>query len=201
MDDQPQDIGGTDAEILDCVGQLMAQILGVAERIAARLGVPAFFLKALHLMDCPMAMKELGRRMHCDLSFVTSIADMLEQRGLAARQPHPGDRRIKELVLTATGSLLRQQVESELAAAMPWASSLTQAEREQFLRLLRKMSAGLPSVTPAAAAPPPVPAGAAAPPPVPAGATNPPLVPAGAAAGPQADPGASGTAQIPGGGG
>ncbi len=30
-----------------------------------------------------MAMKELGKRMHCDPSFVTLVADMLEKRGLA----------------------------------------------------------------------------------------------------------------------
>jgi DNA-binding MarR family transcriptional regulator len=155
VDRQADQASSTDTEILECVGQLMAHVLAAAERIAARLAVPVFFLKALRMLDCPMAMKELGRRMHCDPSFVTSVADMLEKRGLAARQPHPADRRIKNLVLTARGSRLRQRVEDELAAAMPWAHCLTAAEREQFLYLLRKMSAApLEEVTPAGVATP-----------------------------------------------
>ena len=70
-----------------------------------------------------MAMKELGRRMHCDPSFVTVIADGLEQRGLARREAHPGDRRIKNLVLTDEGTELRQRLQRELAAEMPWSRS------------------------------------------------------------------------------
>jgi DNA-binding MarR family transcriptional regulator len=86
-----------------------------------------------------MAMKDLGRRMHCDPSFVTVVADMLEKRGLAKREAHSGDRRIKNLVLTKTGHALRLRVERELTSRMPWTTALTVAEREQLLSLIQKM--------------------------------------------------------------
>ncbi len=90
-----------------------------------------------------MAMKELGKRMHCDPSFVTLVADMLEKRGLARREPHPADRRVKNIVLTDDGVALKHRVEAELTARMPWNQALTEDERAQLLALIRKMlSAG-----------------------------------------------------------
>src|SRR5262249_60200449 len=86
-----------------------------------------------------MAMKDLGKRMHCDPSFVTLVADMLEKRGLARREPHPADRRVKNLVLTQQGEALRQQVEAEITARMPWNRGLNDSERAQLLALIRKM--------------------------------------------------------------
>ena len=128
-----------DAQILDAAGELIGQIVAHGERLAQRLSFPAFYIKALHTLDCPMAMKELGRRMHCDPSFVTVIADGLEKRGLARREAHPGDRRVKNLVLTTDGTELRQRMEREMAAQMPWSKFLSRPEREQLLALFRKM--------------------------------------------------------------
>jgi MarR family transcriptional regulator, organic hydroperoxide resistance regulator len=127
------------AQIEECVFELTGRMIGQVERIAQRLSVPAVFIKALHTLDAPMAMKELGRRMHCDPSFVTAIADMLEKRGLARRAAHPGDRRVKHLILTGDGCDLKQRLEAELSARMPWSSGLTDAERVQLLALIRKM--------------------------------------------------------------
>jgi MarR family transcriptional regulator, organic hydroperoxide resistance regulator len=130
-------------EVADCFFELIGSIVGQAEQLAHRLSVPAPFIKALHTLDCPMAMKELGKRMHCDPSFVTLVADMLEKRGLARREPHPADRRIKNLVLTEQGEALKSQVEAELTARMPWNRALNDSERAQLLALIRKMlSAG-----------------------------------------------------------
>ena len=129
-----------DTEILSSLAGLIGQVVAYGEKIAQRFSFPSFFIKALHTLDCPMAMKELGRRMHCDPSFVTVIADGLEERGLARREAHPGDRRIKNLVLTDEGIELRRRVERELAAQMPWSKILDQPEREQLLTLLRKMA-------------------------------------------------------------
>src|SRR5262249_56694549 len=82
-----------DAEILDSMAELLAAMITRAEEVAQRYGVPIFFLKALHRLDCPLAMKDLGLRMRCDPSFVTSVADQLEKRGLATRESDPADRR------------------------------------------------------------------------------------------------------------
>jgi MarR family transcriptional regulator, organic hydroperoxide resistance regulator len=126
-------------EVADCFFELMGKIVRKAEGLAQELGVPMPFVKALHLLDCPLAMKELGKRMHCDASFVTLVADMLEKRGLARREPHPADRRIKNVVLTEDGLALKEKIETEITARMPWNQALTCDERSQFLALIRKM--------------------------------------------------------------
>src|SRR5713226_10623945 len=119
--DKPEQL---DADILNGVADLIGQIVAHGEKIAQRFSFPSFFIKALHTLDCPMAMKELGKRMHCDPSFVTLVADMLEKRGLAHREPHPADRRIKNIVLTEDGVALKRQVEAEITARMPWNKAL-----------------------------------------------------------------------------
>jgi DNA-binding MarR family transcriptional regulator len=127
-----------DSEILDALGELSESLLARGEQIARRLGVPAFCLKALHLLGAPMAMRDLGRKMHCDPSFVTTIADMLEKRGLARREAGTADRRIKNLLLTSAGEGLREQVQREFLANVPW-RGFDDDERACLLRLIRKM--------------------------------------------------------------
>jgi DNA-binding MarR family transcriptional regulator len=143
--------GQLNSQIEACVVELTGRIFSQVERIAERLSVPAIFIKALHTLDAPMAMKDLGKRMHCDPSFVTAIADMLEKRGLARRTAHPGDRRVKHLILTSEGCDLRQRLEAEISARMPWSNGLTDAERVQLLALIRKML----NATPPAGSPAP----------------------------------------------
>jgi len=126
-------------EILDAALELIGRIVALGESIAQRLSVPGSFLKALHILECPMAMKDLGKKMHCDPSFVTAITDMLEKRGLARREAHPADRRVKNIVLTGAGLDLKHRIESEMAARMPWSYALTEQERAELLSLIRKM--------------------------------------------------------------
>lgn len=127
------------SELLECASELIGLIIRRGDQLAQKLGIPGPFMKALHVMDCPMAMKELGKRLHCDPSFVTLVADMLEKRGLARREPHPADRRVKNLVLTEDGLGLKRRVEAEVAARMPWNRGLSEEERVQLLALIRKM--------------------------------------------------------------
>lgn len=131
-------------EIAGCFFDLTRRIVAQAEQLAQGLGIPSPFIKALHTLDCPMAMKELGKRMHCDPSFVTLVTDMLEKRGLARREPDTADRRIKNIVLTDEGLALKQRVEAEITARMPWNSALSDEERAQLLALIRKMLAAAP---------------------------------------------------------
>jgi DNA-binding MarR family transcriptional regulator len=126
-------------EVADCFFELIGRIVREGEALAQELGVPMPFVKALHFLDCPLAMKELGKRMHCDASFVTLVADMLEKRGLARREPHPADRRIKNVVLTEDGLALKQKIETEITTRMPWNQALDRDERSQLLALIRKM--------------------------------------------------------------
>lgn len=139
MKTQPVDEQSQTWEVADRCFELIGKIIRQSETLAQELGVPMPFVKALHILDSPLAMKELGRRMHCDASFVTLVADMLEKRGLARREPHPADRRVKNLVLTEDGIALKHRIETELTARMPWNRALTSDERSQLLALIRKM--------------------------------------------------------------
>ena len=128
-----------DVEILDCMAELVAAMLMRAEEVAQRYGVPIFFLKVFHRLDCPMAMKELGQRMRCDPSFVTNIADQLEKRGLATRESDPADRRVKRIALTPAGLELKQRIETEILSGLPWRHALDNDERTCLLGLIRKL--------------------------------------------------------------
>src|SRR5262249_60969834 len=92
------------------------------------------------MLDTPLAMKDLGRRMHCDPSFITSIADTLEKYGLAAREPDPGDRRVKRLVLTPAGAELKGRIEDDVLSRAPRRQALTTQQRASPLAPLHTMS-------------------------------------------------------------
>jgi len=136
-------------ELLDAFAEFIGHVLARGEKVAEQFGVPLFTVKAMHWLDGGMAMKELGRHMRCDPSFVTAIADALEKRGLARREPNPADRRIKNLVLTAEGRELQGRLEREMLAHMPWCSALDLAERQSLLAIIRKLVDAAASATPA----------------------------------------------------
>ena len=128
-----------DLEILDSVAGLFAQLVAEGEALAKRLGIPVFVIKALHMLDNPLAMKDLGLRMHCDPSFITSIADTLEKHGLAVREPDPADRRVKRLVLTPAGAELKARIEDEVLSRSPWRQRLSREQRASLLALIQTM--------------------------------------------------------------
>jgi DNA-binding MarR family transcriptional regulator len=129
-----------DQEIFDAMTEFVTQLLQRGERLADRFDVPVSCMKAIRRLDAAVTMKDLGQRLHCDPSFVTMIADALEQRGLAKREANPVDRRIKNLVLTPRGQEVKATLEQEVLGQMPWTRALSTEEREQFLRLVRKMN-------------------------------------------------------------
>jgi DNA-binding MarR family transcriptional regulator len=127
------------ADIGDAFAEVFGQIVEQVETVARRFALPSFCVKALHMLSSPMSMKELGQKFHCDPSFVTAIADLLDSHGLGRRETDSRDRRIKNLLLTPKGLELRERVEQEFSAWMPWAHALDASERECLLGLLRKM--------------------------------------------------------------
>lgn len=129
-----------DQDIADALSEFFTHMLERAEAVASDFGVPVFAVKALHQLDEPLTMKELGRRMHVDPSFVTLIADTLERHGLARREPNAADRRLKNLVLTPEGRELKSRVEQAMLGRMPWCEALDAEEKSSFLSMTRKMN-------------------------------------------------------------
>src|SRR5258708_8163475 len=132
-------------EIFDAMTEFIAHLIQHGEQLSQRYGVPVSCMKALRRLDTPVAMKDLGQRLHCDPSFVTMIADALEQRGLAKREPNPSDRRIKNLALTDRGAEIKAAMEREGLGQMPWTHALDRRQREQFLQRVRKIGKTMPA--------------------------------------------------------
>jgi len=135
-------------EIFDALAAFINQMDKQTEQITDEFAVPLSCLKALHLADTVISMKELGRRMGCDPSFVTTLADALEERHLATRQPNITDRRAKNLVLTTDGIAMKSRLERMMLGRALW-FRLEITEQESFLELVRKMTrSGPPSPAP-----------------------------------------------------
>jgi MarR family transcriptional regulator, organic hydroperoxide resistance regulator len=126
-------------QIAETLSELIRHAHDLGQGIAAEFGLTASDGKALIMLEAPMTMKELGLRMGCDPSFVTSVADALEKHGLARREPSQRDRRSKNIVLTPEGAQVRTKIFSQLMARAPWCTSLDTSERRCLLTLMRKM--------------------------------------------------------------
>jgi DNA-binding MarR family transcriptional regulator len=136
-----------DQQLFDAMAEFLAKLLQRGDQLADQFGMPVFCLKALHRLGTPVTLKELGKQMHCDPSFVTVIADTLEERGLAKRTPNPADRRLKNLVLTPSGLALKERLEAALVEHMPWSQALDGTERAQLLTMIRKMTSAVAAAT------------------------------------------------------
>lgn len=126
-------------QISDTLPELIKHFHDLGQRIAVEFGLNGSDAIALVKLDAPMTMKELGQRMACDPSFVTTIADSLEKHGLARREPSQRDRRSKNIVLTPEGEAVRDRLFRELMTRAPWCITLDTGERRCLLGLMRKM--------------------------------------------------------------
>lgn len=95
----------------------------------------------LHVLEPgrPVPMRQLADSLACDASNVTGLVDRLEARGLVARRPSPGDRRVKELDLTPSGSRLRAELLKGIAARPNPLARLTPREQRLLVRLLERL--------------------------------------------------------------
>ncbi len=126
-------------QISETLPELFKHFHELVQRVATEFGMNSSDAIALLKLDAPMTMKELGQKMGCDPSFITTIADALEKHGLARREPSLRDRRSKNIVLTPEGVTVRDRLFRETLARAPWCTALDTGERRCLLGLLRKM--------------------------------------------------------------
>jgi DNA-binding MarR family transcriptional regulator len=117
-------------------------VLRRTHALAEAYGLTPAVTKALvHLSaDHPTPMRELAGALRCDNSYVTSVVDGLEDRGMARRLPHPTDRRIKVIELTEQGRALARKVRAVLDEPPPAFAALSDAESDQLLALMHKLT-------------------------------------------------------------
>jgi MarR family transcriptional regulator, organic hydroperoxide resistance regulator len=127
-------------EIIHSLGAAFSDVKVEIEKIVRPHNLTGPVGRALLEIDGSISMKELGGRLGYDASFLTAIADGLEERGLARREVDPDDRRSKRLVLTRKGSALKARLDRAFLNEVPWMNRLDEQERKTFLDLLRKMA-------------------------------------------------------------
>ena len=112
---------------------------------SAALGISPGLMKALFFLDpdASVRMGDLAEHLSCDASYVTNLADALEERGLAERHPHPTDRRVKTLMLSPAGVAAKQQLFDLIYEPPPGLDVLTAAEQRELRDLLGKVAGAL----------------------------------------------------------
>lgn len=92
----------------------------------------------------PLTQNDLSQQLLVDKSNVTGLLDGLEKAGLVKRNAVPGDRRRYHVTLTAKGRKraldLEERYGKQVAVLM---SAYTAAEREELIRLTRKLRLAL----------------------------------------------------------
>jgi DNA-binding MarR family transcriptional regulator len=97
----------------------------------------AFALQRLQPGE-PMKLSDIAQALHCDNSSVTGIADRLEKAGLAERQAHPTDRRVKTLALTERGKVIRQLYKDRIGKAPEAMHNLSDADAAILVEILSR---------------------------------------------------------------
>lgn len=132
------------AELVDLLFTVMPRVADHVNDRLEGLGMTTTDYWALRSVDGPMPMKDLATCMDIDPSYVTLVADRLEELGLIERQPHPTDRRVKNLVLTAKGRRFKKTVPDKLWSGPTMFSALTSDERAQLAGMLTRLAATTP---------------------------------------------------------
>lgn len=118
------------------------QVLGRVHEVAAEAGIIPGAAKALKYLSStePTPMRQLAAELRCDTSYITTIVDNLEEAGVARRQAHATDRRIKVVVLTEAGQLVADRVAQVIGTPPLTFDTLDAEERVTLRDLLRKLS-------------------------------------------------------------
>ncbi|MEU7866912.1 MarR family transcriptional regulator [Dactylosporangium sp. NPDC049140] len=126
-------------------GRLAGMLVEIAEQAkaefadtVAELGLPVSLARAIVLLTTPAPMRDLAEHLACDRSYVTNLADQLEQRGLLTRVPGQ-DRRVKLLALTDAGMAVRNEIFAAVAQRNMILRRLTDAERRSLAPLLERL--------------------------------------------------------------
>jgi DNA-binding MarR family transcriptional regulator len=126
--------------LLSQVGIYASQRFGEA---IGEIGIHPPLFRVLNVVDVAegQSQQAIGAAIQAPPSRMVAIVDELEERGLIERRPHPGDRRVRALYLTAKG---RKVLDKGREIAANHEQRLTQGmskrDSEQLIGLLRKLA-------------------------------------------------------------
>jgi MarR family transcriptional regulator, 2-MHQ and catechol-resistance regulon repressor len=118
-----------------------AVMLHAAQSIGrTELGDSDFRVLEVLLNKGPLPVNTLGPKVWLTPGSISVAVDRLVKKGLVSRKDHPGDRRVRQVELTAKGRALITRGFREHAAAMETVVGvLSENERLTLLRLLKKL--------------------------------------------------------------
>lgn len=126
-------------------GEVSRLLIEIGERAkadfgaaAAPLGIPVPLARAILLLEHPITMRALADALSYDPSYVTGLADQLEERDLG-RRVAGRDRRVKLLELTPDGVALRDRLEESVARRAAVVHRLAPARRAELRDLLQEL--------------------------------------------------------------
>jgi DNA-binding MarR family transcriptional regulator len=125
--------------IIDALGDLADVLRPHVQACAARIGLAPPYAIALRQIEGSSPMKDLAQRLRCDPSYVTTVADALEEHHYATREGDGRDRRVKNLVLTPAAFRAQNQFRRDLATDTPGIRQLEPADRTRLIEILRSM--------------------------------------------------------------
>jgi DNA-binding MarR family transcriptional regulator len=117
------------------------QVAGKLHDACASVGVAPGAFKLLSKMEpgVGVPMRDFADRFGFDASYVTSLADALEEKGWVRREAHPTDRRVKMLTMTSAGEAAKQQAYRVLYEPPASLDALSASEQRELRDLLRKI--------------------------------------------------------------
>jgi DNA-binding MarR family transcriptional regulator len=109
-------------------------------RVSEATGLPFGRVRALRrLSDGPLALHELAEAMSTDAPAATVAVNALEKRGLVLRQPHPTNRRVKLVSLTAAGRAVVARERAVVEHAPAAFADLSATDLALLARVIAKM--------------------------------------------------------------
>ncbi|MFD6163114.1 MarR family winged helix-turn-helix transcriptional regulator [Nocardia sp. NPDC060256] len=128
-----------DRDVCKLVHQFTHRLDVHVRRVAEQLELTPSQVIALRELSEPITARELATRMSCEPSNATFVLDKLEQLELIRREPHPTDRRAKQIALTPAGKRRRATAVELLGAESPL-TSLTATQQQALRDLLHAMT-------------------------------------------------------------
>jgi DNA-binding MarR family transcriptional regulator len=93
-----------------------------------------------------LPMRDLVVRFRCDPSYMTSVVDVLERRGMARREPNPTDRRAKTVVVTEEGRQVVARAQVLMSVPPSSFEVLSPTEQRQLRDLLVRVIDAEPDI-------------------------------------------------------
>src|SRR6267378_7825689 len=135
--------GGSGVHVFLVLWKAASAVEAYAEKSVSglELGGSDFAVLEALLHKGPLPVNEIGKKVQLTSGSITVAVDRLETRGLVERRAHDTDRRARIVHLTKEGRRLITRAYADHAADMERlaSDSLTRAERETLIRLLKKI--------------------------------------------------------------